>query len=132
ISKRRARSAPATRLDTGKFASVANRTAYTSYLSASARRPRAAGPIRSAKATAAMNVRAEYTKSRKDLTRSPLVAQRATQHFADQRLGQLGPEYDVRRHFIWRELRSAECSELTLGDGRAGPNHNPRLHRLAF
>src|SRR5947209_6552596 len=132
MSSRRARSAPAIRLDTGKFEIVANRTAYTSYLTASA-------------AGAAANLARARTRKhpippiQASLPIQPFLPippsqffQRPSEHLAHHRLRQIGAKLHARRHLVRRQALAAERAQLGLCGGVAGAEDHPRSHRLAF
>src|ERR1043166_9367815 len=109
MSMRLARSAPATRLDTGKFAMVETRTANTAYLSASAERRPAARDSSNNPSTNATSFTSRLRTTPHDLRletcnlrRLSSVPQRPPQHLADHRLRQLVSKLDLRRHLLVR------------------------------
>src|SRR6266571_4064888 len=151
MSIRRARSAPATRLETGKIASqnATLRDIRATWRRADSTRPRSPSSRIRGRARGhptlptSMNpptLNPDLMSVARDAvfwrwcarSRSLRIPQRATQHFAHHRLGQLGAKFDMRRHFVPRELLPAECSELVLGRGLSGPHDDPGLDDFAL
>src|SRR2546422_2027775 len=124
MSSRRARSAPAIRLDTGKFEIVANRTAYTSYLTGSG----------AAASLATARTRKHPIPPIQAFLPIPpsQFFQRPPEHLAHHRLRQIGAKLHARRHLVRRQALAAERAQLGLRGGVAGAEDDPRSHRLAL
>src|SRR5437016_9760180 len=126
MSSRRARSAPAIRLETGKFEIVANRTAYTSYLTASA-------------AGTAANLANARTRKHPTPPIQPFLPippsqffQRPSEHLAHHRLRQIGAKLDARRHLVRRQALATKGAQLRFRGRVAGSEDDPRFHRFAL
>src|SRR5438034_2685093 len=127
MSSRRARSAPATRLATEKFEIVANRTAYTSYLTGSC-------------AGAAANLASARTRKHPIPPIQPIPPfrpmspsqffQRSAEHLAHHRLRQIGAKLHTRRHLVRGQPLAAERAQLRLRGGVAAAEDHPRFHRF--